>query len=362
MGRIRIFLTAALLFAGCFATGAQHRGRYETRPPKNWLELPREFLKITPPEDTVTIFALGDIMAHGAVTKSALQHGYSTFFKYIEDKIQGADVAIGNMEFPLAGKPYSGYPAFSGPDEYAQYLWDIGMDVLLTSNNHILDKGTPGLRRTIEQLDSRGIMYTGIAETPQRDSLLNPLILNVRGLRIAIVNFTYGTNLGASTSWPRVQYMNPQSLEPVMKRAREKADVIIVFPHWGIEYDKKHSADQEVWARWLIAKGADAIIGHHPHVVQDTQVIEGVPIVYSLGNALSNQNDLPARLEACATLRIVCRWGEPPAVLAPQLEFLWCTKPGMVEDSYSAVPVTLPKENWRDQNDYQRMQNTLEQF
>jgi poly-gamma-glutamate synthesis protein (capsule biosynthesis protein) len=96
--------------------------------------------------------------------------------------------------------------------------------------------------------------------------------------------------------------------------------------------------------------------------VQDTQVIEGVPIVYSLGNALSNQNDLPARLEACATLRIVCRWGEPPTVLAPQLEFLWCTKPGMVEDSYSAVPVTLPKENWRDQNDYQRMQNTLEQF
>ena len=346
MRKSLLVLLSILLAAGA---AGQHR---------QWLQLPKEFLKIEPKTDTVTFFAVGDIMAHGAVVKSALQHGYSTFFKYIQDKIEGADVAIGNMEFPLAGKPYTGYPAFSGPDEYADYLWGIGMDVLLTSNNHILDKGSAGLERTIRVLDRKEILYTGIAETPQRDSLLNPLILNVRGLKIAIVNFTYGTNLGAEKSWPKVYYMRKESLEPVMRRAREKADLVLVFPHWGIEYDRKHSGDQELWARWLISQGADAVIGHHPHVVQDTQVIDGVPVVYSLGNALSNQNDLPARLEACVTLKVVVRWGEAPEVLQPKLELLWCTKPGMVEDSYSAVPITLPDSFWRDKKDYEKMKAT----
>ena len=153
--------------------------------------------------------------------------------------------------------------------------------------------------------------------------------------------------------------MSREALAPVMARARAKADIILVFPHWGIEYETRHSAQQESFARWLVSEGADAIIGSHPHVVQDMQWIDGVPVYYSLGNALSNQNDYIARLEAALTLRYVLRFGEEPTMLPPQMDLLWCTKPGMIENSYAAVPITLPSSYWRDPADYQTMQSTL---
>ena len=116
---------------------------------------PLRFEYLKPKPDTVSFFIVGDIMSHRAVSKSAEEHGYESFFKYLKDRIEGADLAIGNMEFPLAGKPFTGYPAFSGPDEYAQYLSDIGFDIFLTANNHILDKGTAGLRRTLDVLEQK---------------------------------------------------------------------------------------------------------------------------------------------------------------------------------------------------------------
>jgi len=307
----------------------------------------------------VTLWIVGDIISHRAVSKSAEAHGYSSFFKYVEEDLQGADLAIGNMEFPLAGQPYSGYPSFSGPDDFAQYLKDVGFDVLLTANNHMLDKGSAGLRRTIRALDDMDITYTGIAADAAADRLRNPLIVRVRDLTFALVNFTYGTNSGADSPWPKVWYMNRKALEPVMARAREAADFVLVFPHWGVEYVFRHNAYQEDLARWLVAHGADLIIGGHPHVIQDYQEIEGVPVVYSLGNALSNQNDLPARLEAAVTFKIVTRWREDPVLLPPHFTYLWCTKPGMIEDSYAAVPVTLPSEYWRVPEDFEIMTETF---
>ena len=315
----------------------------------------------TPRPDTATVFIVGDIMSHRAVSKSAEEHGYLSFFKHVEDRIEGADLAVGNMEFPLAGKPYTGYPAFSGPDAYAQYLSDIGFDIFLTANNHILDKGTAGIRRTIEVLERKGLTYAGIAADERADTLLNPLMVHVRGLRIAIVNFTYGTNTGPFDKWPKVNYMRRDDILPALRRAR-KADFVMVFPHWGVEYRHRHDAEQEEMARWLVENGADVVVGAHPHVIQDVQYIGDVPVVYSLGNALSNQNDLPSRLEMAVTLRIVIRRDRKPELLEPAFEYLWCTKPGMVEDSYSAVPVTLPESYWKDKSDYRNMQATYKRI
>ena len=307
--------------------------------------------------DTVSVFVVGDIMSHGKVMKSAEQFGYKSFFKYVEDRIQGADLAVSNMEFPLAGKPYSGYPVFSGPESFPQYLSDVGFDIFLLANNHVLDKETAGLRRTIDVMEQRGWTYTGVAADERSDTLLNPLMVHVRGMRIAIVNFTYGTNSGGGAVWPKVHYMRKESLLPIMKKARE-ADIVLVFPHWGVEYMLRHDAQQEDMARWLVEHGADAIIGAHPHVIQDVQYIGSVPVIYSLGNALSNQNDLPARLELAVTLRFVRDEEGKPRLLEPSYEYLWCTKPGMVEDAYSAVPVTLPDSLWRQKEDYETMQST----
>ena len=330
----------------------------ERRPAWEPIQFPVSFFKVQVPTDTLSFYILGDIMSHGAVVRSAAKWGYEGFFKHIAPQLEGADVAIGNLEFPLAGKPYTGYPAFSGPDTYAQYLSDIGLDVFLTANNHILDKGNRGLTRTIGQLEERGLLYTGISASEGADTLLNPLFLSVKGVRVAIVNATYGTNLGASARWPTVHYLREEALAPVMRRARQ-ADIVLVFPHWGIEYAACHSPEQERMARWFIDQGAHVIVGAHPHVVQDVQRIDGVPVFYSLGNAISNQNDAPARLEAALTLRFVLRLGEPPHLLEPSLEYLWCAKPGMVEDSFTVVPVSLPDSCWRVAADYMKMVQTL---
>lgn len=327
-----------------------------------WIHFPGEYWTCPVRTDTLSFYVVGDVLAHGRVVQSAAVHGYSDFFKHVEGDIRRADVAICNLEFPLAGKPYTGYPVFSGPESYAGYLSDVGFDVLLTANNHMLDKGNQGLSRTIGQLEDLSILYTGVAASEKADTLLNPLILPVKGLRVALVNFTYGTNLGASARWPKVQRMSREALAPVMARARAKADLILVFPHWGVEYETRHNAQQEDLARWLISQGADAIIGSHPHVVQDMQWIDGVPVYYSLGNALSNQNDHIARLEGALTLRYVLRFGEAPEMLPPRLDLLWCTKPGMVENSYAAVPVELPASFWQDPQDYQIMASTLCQY
>ena len=322
---------------------------------------PLRFDLLPPKPDTVSVFIVGDIMSHRAVSKSAEQFGFSSFFKHLADRIGDADLAVGNMEFPLAGKPYTGYPAFSGPDEYAQYLADVGFDVFLTANNHILDKGTAGIRRTIDVLERKGFTYTGIAADPQADTLLNPLMLHVRGLRIAVVNFTYGPNTGPWDPWPKVNYMRKADILPMLERA-QGADLVLVFPHWGIEYRLHHDAEQEEMAKWLIENGADVVVGAHPHVIQDVQYIDGKPVLYSLGNALSNQNDLNSRLEMAVTLRVVLERDKEPRLLPPEYEYLWCTKPGMVEDSYAAVPVTLPESQWRVKADYRDMQATYKKI
>ena len=354
----RRVLTGVLFLGLCVAAAAQ-RLPERGMPSSPSLEglWPLRFELLPPKPDTVSIFIVGDIMSHRAVSKSAEEHGYSSFFKHVEDRIAEADLAVGNMEFPLAGKPYTGYPAFSGPDSYAQYLSDVGFDIFLTANNHILDKGTAGLRRTIDILEKKGLVYTGIALDAAADTLRNPLMLHVRGLRIAIINFTYGTNTGPWDKWPKVNYMRKDDILPMLQRA-QKADLVLVFPHWGTEYRLHHDAQQEEMARWLVANGADAVIGAHPHVIQDVEFMDGAPVVYSLGNALSNQNDLNSRLEMAVTLRIVLERDQKPRLLEPSYEYLWCTKPGMVEDSYSAVPVTLPDSLWRQKADFENMTAT----
>ena len=320
---------------------------------------PLKFELLPPRPDTVTVFVVGDIISHRAVSKSAEEHGYLSFFRHLEDRIARADLAIGNMEFPLAGKPYTGYPSFSGPDDFAQYLSDVGFDVFLTANNHILDKGSAGMRRTIEVLERKGLIYTGIAASEAADSVLNPLLLHVKGLRIAVVNFTYGTNSGSSEKWPKVHYMRKNDILLMLQRAKAAApDLVLVFPHWGNEYQLHHNKVQEDMAQWLVENGADVIVGAHPHVIQDVQYIGDVPVVYSLGNALSNQNDLIARLELALTLKVVLEEDKEPRLLEPSFEYIWCTKPGMVEDSYATVPVTLPESFWRVKSDHENMMST----
>lgn len=209
------------------------------------------------PADTVSMFVIGDVMLH----ERQMSYSYGPFLEHISGRMKAADITVANMEFPLGGKPYSGYPAFSAPDEYACYINSCGANVFLAANNHILDKGYTGIERTIHVYDSLeaagAIRYAGISADSLDNAGRYPLIVNVRGVRIALLNFTYGTNNPVKRGkWPKVNLSDTTDIAEALSRAKErKPDFIVAFPHWGEEYELRHSARQEKLAKWLVAKG-----------------------------------------------------------------------------------------------------------
>lgn len=324
-------------------------------------------------QDTLTIRFLGDVMMHSAQIADAHRSGdeydFSSYFRLIEDDIRNADIAVANMEFTLAGEPYTGYPCFSAPDTLAYHLADCGFDVFLAANNHIFDKGTKGVLRTIRTYRKlwreRGIRFTGVADDTQELQSNNPLILRRKGISIALLNFTYGTNMGLGGIWPKTNRMGDRkSIQDALSKAEENdADFIIALPHWGTEYQLSHSSEQEEYARWLVENGVDFIIGAHPHVVQDFDMIDNVPVVYSLGNAISNMSAANTQLELLATIRIIRKQNGDIVSLPIELEYLWCSRPGGYNNSYTVIPVTGfigRSEEWLNKADYDKMISTYE--
>lgn len=251
-------------------------------------------------DSRLSLLFTGDIMGHDMQIASAFDektgtYSYDSVFKYISPVINEADFAIGNLEVTLGGSPYKGYPAFSSPDALASACRNAGFDVLVTANNHSADRGPRGIARTIRVLDSLKIPHTGTwISSSSRDSL-TPLIISKNDIRVALLNYTYGTN-GIVVPPPRiVSYIDTLRIKTDIATSREKgADFVIVFIHWGTEYDSLPSKAQKQAAGAIMRGGADIIIGSHPHVLQpmtssaDTNGLKN-PIVWSMGNFLSNQ-------------------------------------------------------------------------
>ncbi len=319
--------------------------------------------------DTLSILILGDVMMHQQQINTAAgadgSYDFSSYFSLIGDKIKEADFAVANAEFTLAGKPYSGYPCFSAPDSFADYLVSCGFDVFLAANNHIFDKGTAGAERTLEIYrrlkEDYGVLYTGLAGDAGEMSGTTPLFIRKKSISLALVNFTYGTNTGIGTIWPKTNYMGEKKrLEQAFSSSRT-ADYVIALPHWGNEYELKHSATQEKEAGWLIEQGADCIVGSHPHVVQDQEVANGVNIVYSLGNAVSNMSAANTQLGLMATIRIAREPNGDLKQLPLELTYLWCSRPGGYNDSYVVIPVEEfigKRDEWKNPYDYEKMIST----
>ncbi len=310
-------------------------------------------------------------MMHTAQIQNALKkdgsYDFSSYFHLIEDRIAAADFAIANMEFTLAGEPYSGYPAFSAPDSFGEYLAVCGFDVFLTANNHILDKGSQGASRTLSQYQdlsqTYGIQVCGTAENQESRLKTTPLILLDKGIRVALVNFTYGTNLGSDRHWPKVNYMNDRTFIANVLKTAEDTDFTLVLPHWGTEYSLIHSEQQEQTALWLIENGADMIIGTHPHVPQDCDTLSNVPVIYSLGNAVSNMSAENTQLELMATIRIARASNGDIKVLPVEFTYLWCSRPGGYNSSYTVIPIAehIGKRHiWNGAWDYDKMIRTYE--
>jgi len=245
----------------------------------------------------IRISFMGDVMQHGPQIKGAYNpvddnYNYFPCFQYIAPSIREADIAIANLELTLAGKPFSGYPTFSAPDELAMALKKSGIDVLVTANNHSLDRRKKGLERTIHMLDSFNIPHTGTFINREDRDLNYPLIIKKKGVVIALMNYTFGTN-GIPVTEPNiVNLIDTTQIKADLQRADElHADIKIVFTHWGLEYQSLPNREQKLVARFCRDHGADMIIGSHPHVLQPIEYTNDFLVVYSLGNFVSNQRD-----------------------------------------------------------------------
>jgi poly-gamma-glutamate synthesis protein (capsule biosynthesis protein) len=248
----------------------------------------------------ITLLFAGDFMQHQRqIDAAATDNGYDyqDCFSLVKEEVSKADVAIGNLEVTLGGEPYGGYPGFSAPDEYMYAIRDAGFDVMTLANNHCLDKGRNGLERTIHKLDSLNIPHLGTYLNIEEREKKYPLIIEKKGFRIALLNYTYATN-GLRVKKPNVvNYIGKNIILRDVKKARDKnADVIIACMHWGTEYQSVPDSAQTDLANWLFAHGVNHIIGSHPHVVQPMEMRydhindQQHVLVYSLGNYLSDMS------------------------------------------------------------------------
>jgi len=259
-------------------------------------------------QETVSLLFAGDAMGHEpqfqwAYNPQTDTYNYEPNFRYVMPYIYKSDLAIVNLEVTLAGKPYSGYPTFSTPDSYKDALINCGFDVITLANNHILDRGKRGMERTLDK----------VADCPNvgayRDSLDRanryPLILELQGLKIALFNVTYGTNGFYPVKPNIVNYIDTAEIAADLRSLEGKdIDMKIMSIHWGDEYVTKAIPKQRELARWFADKGFDLVIGGHPHVVEDVEYLPvtrvrdnkevqtRVPVLYSLGNLISNQRRL----------------------------------------------------------------------
>jgi poly-gamma-glutamate capsule biosynthesis protein CapA/YwtB (metallophosphatase superfamily) len=257
------------------------------------------FIPFTGFTQKATLLFGGDVMGHSpqisaALNKQTNTYNYETCFQYVTPIVSTADFAIFNLEVTLAGPPFTGYPAFSSPDALASALKNMGVNCLVTANNHSNDRLGKGLTRTLDVLDTLGLMHTGTYRNKEERDTGVVLLLEVNDIRIAFLNYTYGTNGIPDTPPTIVNLLDTTMMFIDLQQAKAlEPDKIIVIAHWGNEYQLNPSSTQKRQYEWLKKNGVDVVIGSHPHVLQPmlwekTDSTENL-VVYSLGNFVSNQ-------------------------------------------------------------------------
>ena len=318
--------------------------------------------------DTLSILFMGDVMQHrqqihsalipGADSMQSSSYDYSSYFTHVQHFIDEADFTVANMEFCLGGPPYTGYPSFSAPESLAEEAADAGIDLFLCANNHICDRGRRGLASSLDKYEEIGVPITGVYRDSLDEYEHNPYIAGIGDIRVAFINFTYGTN-GVRVPDPFiVNMMDKDDVREAFARASERgADIIVALPHWGQEYTTEPDSRQREWAEFLLECGADAVIGGHPHVVQPVEP----PVAYSLGNFISNMSLRNTELGLMMILKIAVTSYGDCYVAGIEAVPVWCSRPGGYGDRYTVLPVEEflnRKEEFRSEYNYTKMKDT----
>ena len=270
---------------------------------------------------SATIVATGDILMHMPCITPCKQpdgsYDFSPYFAHVQDYIQSADYAVANLETTLAGLDngysYKGYPNFNCPDGIVTSLKAAGFDMLLTANNHTYDTGTAGFFRTQQVITASGLDHIGTKLDADAKSYL---VKEINGIRIGMINYTYETNPdpnkvdlngGADLKANEKDLINvflkddvagfsADLADKIAQMRADGAEAIVLYIHWGEEYQTKNNNQQKAMAQAACELGVDVIVGGHPHVIQPMELLESqndpdhkTVCLYSTGNALSNQ-------------------------------------------------------------------------
>ena len=249
--------------------------------------------------DTVSLAIVGDLMCHSQQFQQAKKdsgYDFRPTFSAVKKYLEKADFTFGNLETVTAGSAvkFTGYPMFNSPVEYLDALKDAGFDVLTNANNHSLDRGISGVEKTIDELDKRNILHTGTARNlAERNT---PLILYKNNTKLGILAYTYGTN-GIIIPEGKEFCVNLidslQIKNDIEKSKAAGADAVVVFLHWGIEYERFGNEFQKILENYIHKNGALLVLGSHPHVLQPISVpsdnLKSGFTIFSLGNFISAQ-------------------------------------------------------------------------
>ena len=268
---------------------------------------------------TVKIAAIGDMLMHPSVSGLAFQADgsidYSFIFDPIRKDVQKADLAAVNNEVPMAGNQLGlqNYPNFNVFTELGDAEVAAGFNVILNATNHTMDQGLNGALNTLNFWKKYPeITILGLHETAEEKEKLH--IVEVNGVRIAMLNYTYGSNGGVA--WDRPYLLDlmvngtREQIRSELQRAEAEADFTIVFPHWGTEYQLHEDASQQEWAQFFTENGADLIIGTHPHCLEPVREIIAANgntalCYYSLGNYISMQDETISMLGGLAEITLI---------------------------------------------------------
>ena len=322
----RSFLSAALSGASLLVAGCSDLTGGDAPPAE---EPSRELVydeAAPPPPQELSLVMIGDILVHSGVWESGVRddgsRNYDHLFAQIADEVSAADVSIVGQETVLGGEAlgFSGYPSFNSPQEIGDAEAAVGFDVSLSASNHALDRGMDGIESALGYWRSSHpeMLVTGMYDS--REAFDTLPIIERAGHRIAVLNYTYGTNgIPLPQPWA-VRLLDEAQIAADAEAVRAAgAEAIVACPHWGTEYTAGPTDEQRHWAQVLADAGADLIIGGHPHVMQPFETIQDadgrtVPVFWSVGNFVSTQNRMDSMVGALVRATLVfdgdeCRVG-----------------------------------------------------
>ena len=262
----------------------------------------KEKTTATEQETSARIMANGDLLYHDIIYISAKKtdgtYDFHENFEYVKPWLKQADLVIGDFEGTVNKDHYlAGYPLFNAPGEVMDAIKDAGYQVLDLAHNHILDSQIEGVVSTADAIEKAGMTPIGVYTHEPRDKA--PIVIKeVNGIKVALLAYSYGFN-GIEQSISQEDYnrylsdLDEDKMKAEIERAEKEADITIIMPQMGVEYQIEPTEEQKKLYHKMIDWGADIIFGGHPHVVEPAETVEKDGdkklIIYSMGNFISNQ-------------------------------------------------------------------------